>query len=81
LTFKLYVQSAATNKKMLPKIAVLQNGQVTTAIPLSKYITDFATDMWINVEIPVKAIHTLKYQNPIEAIRFMQGENTLAISQ
>jgi len=81
LTFKLYVQSAATNKKMLPKIAVLQNGQVTTAIPLSKYITDFATDMWINVEIPVKAIHTLKYQNPIEAIRFMQGENDANLHQ
>ncbi|SEK63607.1 glucoamylase family protein [Parapedobacter koreensis] len=72
LTFKLYVVSN-TKSSALPKLAIYQQDTLSSSVDLANYITDFQTNMWLNVRLPVRDIHGVRMDEAIDGIRFSQG--------
>jgi len=69
LTFKLYV-ATDTEVQVLPDVALYRGEDVSASVSPSKYITDFQSNMWINVRIPVR---DFRMDGPVGGIRFTQG--------
>lgn len=73
LTIKLYVQSAHTKEKTLPKIQLLQGASATNVLDLAPFIDDFDHDTWLNVEIPLSKFSNLKAGESISEVVFSQN--------
>ncbi len=73
LAFKLFVVSN-THADMLPKLVITQEGNSeSTLINLASYISDFQSNMWLNVKIPLADVAGLHLTDAICGIRFEQG--------
>ncbi|WP_257667772.1 glucoamylase family protein [Parapedobacter tibetensis] len=72
LTFKLFVASN-TGISALPKLAIFQHDTLSDLVDLSNYITEFQTNMWLSVSLPLKDIGGLRLEDPIDGVQFSQG--------
>ncbi|WP_353195435.1 glucoamylase family protein [Parapedobacter defluvii] len=75
LTFKLFVASN-TAINALPHVRLTQKDKTSVAVDLAKYITDFQSNMWLNVQIPLHDIQGLNADTPVYGMQFLQGEAT-----
>lgn len=73
LTFKLYAATADAIKN-LPRLAVIQDDTVSSAIDISRYVSDAQPNSWINVSLPLTAIRGIRMEVPIQGIQFSQGQ-------
>ncbi|WP_262249478.1 glucoamylase family protein [Parapedobacter soli] len=73
LVFKLYVASN-TPSTVLPKLSLYQGESESDPLNLSDYIDDYSTNMWLNVNIPVKAIGGLLADEAVSGIRLAQRQ-------
>src|SRR5690606_16547742 len=74
LTFKLFV-ATETAPAALPKIAIEQGSTVSQPISIARYITDFKSNSWLQVSLPLSAIDDFRIGEPIRGIHLSQGEN------
>lgn len=72
LTFKLFVASN-TESGMLPRLAVLQKDTLSASVDLARYITDFQPNVWLNVQVPLRAISGVRMNEAIGGIQLSQG--------
>lgn len=71
LTLKLYVASTA-ERGVLPGVALLQQDTLTGTVNLADYISDFQPNMWLNVQLPLKAFRGLRRELPISGLQLSQ---------
>ena len=73
LSLKLYAVSDMAGT-MLPRLALCQGDTVSHTVELADYVSDFGTDKWLDVRVPVAAFDSLDVHTAIEGIRLSQGE-------
>lgn len=73
LSFKLYVKTEKTKIENLPKIVIRQKDTISNSLNLDDYIEDFSHGFWLDIKIPVKDFVGLEYEEPIQAISFLQN--------
>jgi len=81
LNLKIYVESTFTKAADLPQLIVVQDNQESVAIDMGKYIDGFATNMWMEVKIPVKNIAQIRPGSPVTAIRFKDAAKSNQVHQ
>jgi len=69
LTLKIYVQTPSTTVEDLPMLTIKQGHVESDPVNLGRYLDDFATNTWLNVEIPVKDIKNIT-QGTLTAVTF-----------
>ncbi|WP_051960281.1 glucoamylase family protein [Sphingobacterium sp. ML3W] len=73
LTIKMYVQTAHTKLKSLPKIQLIQGDSQTNILELAPFIDDFDHDTWLNVEIPLSKFSDLKAGESVSEVVLHQN--------
>src|SRR5690606_29864255 len=72
LTFKMFVASP-TEASALPRIKVMQVDHMGAAVDIGQYVTDYQSNMWLNVRVPLKDIEGLDYEKPVVGLELAQG--------
>lgn len=72
LTFKMFVASP-TEASALPRIKVMQVDHMGAAVDIGQYVTDFQSNMWLNVRVPLKDIEGLDSEKPVVGLELAQG--------
>lgn len=76
LSMKFFVLTPSTEAKNLPSVSLIINGGDTSIpIDLSKHIGSFATNTWLSVQIPLQDFQVASGDFSIEGIRFAQRAN------
>ena len=72
LTFKLFVASD-TDIASLPRLMLMQKEQNHAGIDLAGYVDDFQSNMWLNVQVPLRDIQWFDPNVAIDGVQFLQG--------
>ena len=76
LYIKLFVNSVKTAAAHLPAIQIAKSDSIlSTAIPLSKYVSNLSSKSWVSIAIPLKDFSGINYKqsSEISIVNFLQS--------